>query len=276
MKKLMATSLAAALLAATALPAAADDWTGGYVGLYLGTQSDPDDNDDSVLFDTNLDGTFGDTVNTAAAVNAFSPGFCDGVAQDRTPAAGCADNSGGGDFGLRAGYDWDMGGFVWGVVGEWGLNDYRDGVSAFSTTPARYALLRKVDDVLALRLRAGFALGDDEDGLLYGTAGYAQANVENFFFTSNTANTFSTTGDSDADGWQAGIGYEHKFWDDFTIGLEYLYTKLDDDEFRVGVARGSAPATNPFVIVNPAGTDFARSDDEIELNSLRLTGSWRF
>jgi opacity protein-like surface antigen len=275
MKKLIATSVAA-LLAAAALPAAADDWTGGYVGAFIGTQSDPDDNDDRVLFDTNLDGSFGDTVNTAAAVNAFSPGFCDGVAQDRTPAAGCADNSGGGDYGLRAGYDWDMDGFVWGVVGEWSLNDSRDGVSAFSTTPARYALLRKVDDVLALRLRAGFALGDGEDGLLYATAGYAQANVENFFFTSNAANAFTTSGDSDAAGWQAGVGYEHKFWDDFTLGLEYLYTSLDDDEFRVHVAPGTAAATNPFLIVNPAGTDFARSDDEIELSSLRLTGTWRF
>ena len=275
MKNPIATSAAAALLAAFALPAAADDWTGGYVGAFLGTQADPNDND-TVLFDTNLDGTFGDTVNTAAAVNAFSPGFCDGVAQDRTPGAGCADNSGCGDYGFRAGYDWDMGGFVWGLVGEWSLNDQRDAVAAFSTTPARYTLLRKVDDVLALRLRAGFALGDSEDGLLYATAGYARANVENFFFTSNAANAFTTSGDSDADGWQAGLGYEHKFRDDFTVGLEYLYTSLDDDEFRVRAAPGTAGPTNPFLIVNPQGTDFARSDDEIELSSFRLTATYRF
>jgi opacity protein-like surface antigen len=275
MQKLLATSVAAALLAAFALPAAADDWTGGYVSGFIGTQSDPDDGD-SVLFDTNLDGSFGDTVNTSAPANAFSPGFCDGVAQDRTPAGGCADNSGGADFGFRAGYDWDMGGFVWGVLGEYSMNDQRDAVSAFSTTPARYTLLRKVDDVLALRLRAGFALGDSEDGLLYATAGYAQANVENFFSTSNAANSFSNNGDSDADGWQAGVGYEHLFGDNFTVGVEYLYTSLDDDEFRVGVGPGSAGPTNPFLIVNPLGTDFARSDDEIELSSLRLTGSWRF
>ena len=72
------------------------------------------------------------------------------------------------------------------------------------------------------------------------------------------------------------MGYEHKFWDDFTLGLEYLYTSLDDDEFRVHVAPGTAGPTNPFLIVNPGGTDFARSDDEIELNSFRLTGTWRF
>lgn len=274
MRKILATSLAAALLAGAALPAAAQDWTGGYVGAFIGGQSDPDDND-SILFDTNLDGQFGDTVNTAAGVNAFSPGFCDGVAQDRTPGAGCADNSGGADFGLRAGYDWDMDGFVWGVLGEYSMNDQRDAVSAFSTTPARYTMLRKIDDVLAIRLRGGFALAGG-DGLFYATAGYAQANVENYFFTSNTANSFSTNGDTDADGWQAGLGYEHRFGDNFTLGLEYLYTTLDDNEARVGVAQGTAAATNPFLIVNPLGTDFARSDDEIELNSLRLTANWRF
>jgi len=272
MKRLLPYCVAAALLAAG--PAFAQDWTGGYVGLYAGGQDDGDDGD-TVLFDTNLDGTFGDTVNTAAPANAFSPGFCDGVAQDRTPGAGCAGNSGGADFGIRGGYDWDMGGFVWGLVGEYGLNDYRDAVSAFSTTPARYTLLRKLDDVLALRLRAGFSVAGD-DGLFYGTAGYAQANVENYFFTSNAANTFTTTGDSDADGWQAGLGYEHRFGDNFTLGLEYLHTQLDDDEYRVRAARGTAPATNPFATVHTSGTAFARSDDETELDSLRLTASWRF
>lgn len=273
MKKPLALATAAMLLGTTALPAVGQDWTGGYVGAFLGTQADPDD-DDTVLFDTDLDGDFDDAVNTSAGANAFSPGFCDGVAQGPTPGDGCADNSGGADFGLRAGYDWDMDGWVWGVLGEYSMNDARDAVTAFSTTPARYTLLRKVDDVLALRLRGGFALADG-DGLLYATAGYAQANIENHFFTSNTVNTFGTTGDSDADGWQAGLGYEHRFGDNFTLGLEYLFTTLDDDEYRVHVA-GPAPATNPFVIVNPAGTDFARSDDKLELNSLRLTANFRF
>ena len=72
------------------------------------------------------------------------------------------------------------------------------------------------------------------------------------------------------------VDWEHRFGDNFSVGLEYLYTTLDDDEARVEVGPGSAGATNPFLIVNPLGTDFARSDDEIELNSLRLTANWRF
>jgi outer membrane immunogenic protein len=271
-----ASPLLLALIAAFIAPAAvqAQDWAGGYVGLHLGQTADPDDDGDSILFDTDLDGDAGDTVNTSTGANAFSPGFCDGVAQDRTPGAGCADNSGGADFGLRAGYDWDADGFVYGLLFEYGLNDARDAVSAFSTTPARYTMLRKVDDVLAVRARAGFVFGDG-DNLVYATGGYARANIENFFATSNSANTFVSNGDSDADGYQLGVGFERRFWENVSLGIEYIHTALDDDEHRVR-AQGPAPATNPFILVNPSGTDFRRSDDEFDLDSLRLTASLRF
>jgi outer membrane immunogenic protein len=263
-------------LAAAFVPAlaSADDWTGGYVGLHLGTISDPDDDSDSILFDTDLDGVGDDVVRTAAGADAFSPGFCDGVAQDRTPAGGCKDNSGGADWGFRGGYDWDAGGFVYGVVLEYAWSDARDAISAFSTTPARYTMLRKVDDTLALRARVGFSFGDG-DNLVYATGGYARASIENFFDTSNGVNTFVSNGDSDADGYQLGAGYERRLWDDWSIGLEYLFTSLDDDEAVVR-AQGPAPATNPFILSNAAGTDFRRSDDDFDLDSFRLTLGYRF
>jgi outer membrane immunogenic protein len=276
MRTILAASIAATLLlASTASSTAhADDWSGGYIGMYIGQVADPDDDGDRILFDTNLDGNAGDTVNTAAGANAFSPGFCDGVAQDRTPGGGCADNSGGADWGFRGGYDWDSDGFVYGAVIEYGFSDARDAVSAFSTTPARYTMLRKVDDILAVRGRIGFSFGDD-DNLVYATGGYARANVENFFATSNAVNTFVSSGDSDADGYQLGVGYERRFWDNLSLGIEYIVTSLDDDEARVR-AQGPAPATNPFILTNAAGTDFSRSDDELDLDSLRLTANFRF
>ncbi len=275
----MRATLTRSILAALLLGAApglvlADDWSGGYVGVHLGEVGEPDDSSDRVLFDTNLDGSAGDTVRTAAGVDAFTPGFCDGVAQDRTPAGGCAGNSGGADWGLRGGFDWDNDGFVYGVLVEYAANDARDAVSAFSVTPARYTLLRKIDDTLAIRGRVGFTFGDG-DNLVYATGGYARANIENFFATSNAVNTFVDSGDSDADGYQLGAGYERRFWDNFSVGIEYLLTSLEDDEHRVRV-QGPAPATNAFILTNAAGTDFRRSDDEIELDSLRLTASYRF
>lgn len=276
----MSAALVAGLLVAAAPLANAQDakgsWNGGYVGAYAGIVDKPDNGDsDRFLFDTNLDGNFNDTVRTGAGADAFSPGFCNGVAQTATPAGGCAENSGGADWGLRAGYDWQFDRFVFGVVGEYGLMDARDAVSAFSTTPARYSMLRKIDGIAALRARIGVVVGDDEANLVYATAGGARASIENTFATSNGVNTFTDNGDTDASGHQLGLGYERRFGQAFTVGVEYLRTELDDGDYRVRAA-GPAPATNPFILQNPNGTDFRRSDTDIELDSLRITASYRF
>lgn len=276
----MSAALVAGLLVAAAPLANAQDakgsWNGGYVGAYAGIVDKPDNGDsDRFLFDTNLDGNFNDTVRTGAGADAFSPGFCNGVAQTATPAGGCAENTGGADWGLRAGYDWQFDRFVFGVVGEYGLMDARDAVSAFSTTPARYSMLRKIDGIAALRARIGVVVGDDEANLVYATAGGARASIENTFATSNGVNTFTDNGDTDASGHQLGLGYERRFGQAFTVGVEYLRTELDDGDYRVRAA-GPAPATNPFILQNPNGTDFRRSDTDIELDSLRITASYRF
>lgn len=267
-------ALTAALVASPAF-AQSGDWTGGYVGGHAGVVMDPDDNGDRFLFDTNLDGTFGDTVRTGAGADAFSPGACDGVARGPTPADGCEGNNGGADWGVRAGYDWQAGAWVFGVAGEVGMNDARDAVSSFSTTPARYTAVRKIDSLAALRARVGMAFGDDSANLVYATGGYAWAQVENAFFSSNGVNTFTDNGDSDASGAQFGVGYERRFNEVWSFGVEYVTTRLDDDEYRVRAA-GPAPATNPFILTNVAGTDFRRSDDDFDLDSVRVTVAYRF
>jgi outer membrane immunogenic protein len=263
--------------ACVALPAFAQsgDWTGGYVGGHAGVVMDPDDDSDRFLFDTNLDGTFDDTVRTGAGADAFSPGACDGVAQGPTPADGCIGNNGGADWGVRAGYDWQRGAWVFGVVGEIGMNDVRDAMTSFSTTPASYTAVRKIDSLAALRARIGVAFGADNENLVYATGGYAWVQVENAFFTSNGVNTFTDNGDSDASGAQFGAGYERRFGDAWSFGIEYLTTRLDDDEYRVRAA-GPAPATNPFILANPDGTDFRRSDDDFDFDSVRVTVAYRF
>ncbi len=89
MKFILLASAAGTLLAA-ASPASAqtsDSWTGPYVGGRLGLGFQPKDKNETILFDTNLDGSFGDTVNTAAGTNAFSPGFCGGAASAPSLAA---------------------------------------------------------------------------------------------------------------------------------------------------------------------------------------------
>lgn len=272
MKNHLAFLLVPALLGAA--PAFAQStWTGGYLGALAGQSESSGGEDAAILFDTNLDGGFGDTVNTAAGANAFSPGFCDGAAIGRTPGEGCDGDDKGDDFGVRLGYDWQMSSWVFGVVGEYAQSDATDSVVAFSTTPASYTMTRELESIAAVRARLGVSFGSDMN-LFYVTAGFAQAQIENSFSTTNAVNTFTNNGDSEAEGPQYGAGYERRLGEHFSIGVEYLMSDLEDDEYRVR-AQGPAPVTNPFILVNPGGTDFQRSDD-LELESLRLTLSYRF
>jgi len=268
-------ALTLALLAA-ASPAFAQsgDWTGAYAGVHFGMAGQADSDDEVIRFDRDLDTHFGDTVTTSTGADAFAPGFCGGAANGTTPASGCRDDDDGTDWGFRAGYDWQSGSLVYGVVGEYLRGDSEDSVSAFSITPASYTMSRTLERTAALRGRIGFTFGDNAN-LLYATGGLAWSRVGNTFTTSNTVNTFTDTGDSDSKGPQYGIGYERKVGDNFSVGLEYLVTKLTDDEYRVR-AQGPAPATNPFLLGNPGGTDFRRGNEDFETNSLRLTLNYRF
>ncbi len=276
MIKTIAAATSVAALALVALPAAAQDWSGLYVGGHAGYAKTVQDDDETILFDTNQNGSFADAVNTAAGANAFSPGFCDGTPNANNAAAGCTDDEDwNGDFGVRAGYDMQWGSWVVGLVGEWASTSAEDAVTGFSTTPASYTFQRELTSVAAIRARVGIAAGD---WLPYLTAGYAVGQVDQTYFTSNTANSFTPTSrDSDADGYQLGGGVEKRLTDNITLGVEYLYSDLDvNDPLVVRTGPGTAPATNPFLIVNPTGTDQIRGNDTIKLHSLRVTAAFRF
>jgi len=270
----------AALLAAAAFiatPAAAQDaetWTGFYVGGHVGYGFQPSDDNETILFDTNLDGNFGDTVNTSAPANAFSPGFCGGAANGTAPAAGCDDDRDGVDYGIQAGFDYEMdGGFVVGVVGDYTRSRLRDSVAAFSTTPAQYTMTRRLRDVFTLRGRVGFATGR---ALIYATAGLAYGKIRNSFATTNTANSFTGNGNEHGWGYTFGGGVEQRLGSNFSIGLQYLYQSIKADEYVVRAGPGTAGLTNPFRIVNPNGTDFARSSDRFTSHGVSVTANYRF
>ena len=270
-------------LAAAASPvlAQSDDanskWSGAYLGASIGN-TDPRSGDDAtILFDTNLDGGFGDTVRTGAGADAFSPGFCGGLAAGRTPSAGCVGDKGGMTLGVRAGYDWQVGNFVFGALAEYSnYDDVRDGLTGFSTTPASYTFVRELDSSIALRARGGVAFGQNNDWLAYATAGAVRAKISNSFQSSNTANAFSLSEGGDSNGVQFGAGIERKLADNISVGLEYLRTRIDDEDARVLTSQGTAPLSNPFLLVNASGTNFRRSDDRFDLDTLQLTLNLRF
>ena len=215
-------------------------------------------------------------MRTGAGANAFSPGFCGGRSTSPRPTTGCSDDAGGDEWGARVGYDWQMGSLVFGGLVEYTSNDARDSQSFFSTTPAFYEFTRDLDSMLAVRGRIGYAFGETQDWLGYVTAGYAKGKVDQSFRTSNTVNSFTLRGDDEADGYQAGIGIERRVLENFSVGLEYVFTQLDVDDNVVRVGPGTAPVTNPFRIVNPNGTDARRTDTDFDINTVKLTAAWRF
>lgn len=265
-----------ALALSSAVPAGAQTWTGGYLGGSIGAGIQRADAEETVLFDTNLDGTFSDTVRTAAGADAFSPGFCGGIAVGSLPSAGCVEDEDGIDIGGRAGYDWQMGRLVFGALVDISATDVTDGVSAFSTTPAFYAFSRELTYVGGLRGRLG---GGNDRVLVYGTGGAAWGSVDHQFTSSNGVNTFAPAKDEIrsemAWGYQAGGGIEVRLGGHWSVSGEYLFTSLNDEEDGTVRSQGPAPATNPFILVNAAGTDLRR-EDRFEFQALRVGLSYRF
>lgn len=266
---------------AFAAPAMAQDsegvyqFNGPYVGGSVGISTNQSNRDQSVLFDTNLDGNFGDVVRTTGGANAFANGFCAGAGTSALPG-NCANDKDDIEYHARAGWDAQFGNFVVGVVGEFGKSQLRQSVTAFSTTPANYVFTRELDWNASIRGRAGYAAGGKT--LFYVAGGPAYARINNSFTTTNGANSFTGRNERDNSwGVTAGGGVEQKLGRNFSVGLEYMYNQYRDDDYVVAVGQGTAPvATNPFLLVNPQGTDMIRSEDKLRFHSIRATAAFRF
>lgn len=250
-----------------------EHFDGPYIGGSFGASVQSNDNGETLVFDTDGDGNYDNQVSTAAGDNAFSPGFCGGLANASAPADGCRSDKDGYEYFLRAGYDKRMGNFVVGAVVEGGRSEAVDRVTGFSTTPASYSLSREADYNIGARLRAGYTPGGGI--LFYGTGGGAYARLDNNFVTTNGANAFADNGKTNAWGWTAGGGVEAMLTNNVSMGLEYLYTSLSDDDYTVNVTQGTAPDMNPFLL-DSGQTDIRRSDDDFTTQSIRLTLGYHF
>ncbi|MEO6361028.1 MAG: outer membrane beta-barrel protein [Sphingomicrobium sp.] len=274
MKSLILAAAATAALAAPAAAQTAPNWTGFYAGGRIGYATAPLNTKERVLFDNNLDGQFGDTVSLASGANAFSPGFCNGDPRSSLASDGCVTKTVDGlNYAVHAGADYQFGQIVVGGLVEYGRSKVESSVTAFSTTPANYYLSREMRGTFGARAR----LGLDIQGVLpYVTAGIVRAKVRSEFETTNVPNVFATRGGNGTrSGYRFGGGIEKRFGP-LSIGALYLKTSVRDDDFRVDVTRGTAPATNPFVRINPAGTQFRRSEERFDVHSVDLTVSYRF
>ena len=100
--------------------------------------------------------------------------------------------------GLTFGYDYDLGNWVVGAGMDY---DFAD----ISLSPAN-----TLENVYRVKLRSGYKVGD---GLIYGTGGYANADV---------------SGAGDDDGYFVGAGYEHLVGENLSVGGEVLYHEFDN------------------------------------------------
>lgn len=244
-------------------------FSGLYVGGVVSYDVQPNDIGSALRF--NRAGST--SVTTATGEDAFAPGFCNGAASGATPDGGCRNDRDDIGYYGRVGFDIQAKALVFGALAEFGKSEIADSTSGFSTTPASYTLTRKLDWELGLRGRLGFAA---RTTLFYGTGGAGLIRVQNRFATTNTANAFVTNRGGEQWGYQVGGGIEQKIGRHFSFGLEYLYHDYDDRNFRVFAGQGSAPATNPFILNSPGGTEIRRSDTRFDWHSLRLTAAFRF
>lgn len=272
------TTLMIPLLATTAFaaPTLAQDrethFDGPYIGGTIGTAAQSNSSGNAVEFDTNRDGTFGETVTTVAGANAFSPGFCNSATS--TATVECHGQDDGLEYAVRLGYDSRMGNIVLGGLIEASKSESIDGASAFSTTPAGYSFARELDYAVSARARLGYT--PNGGALFYVTGGGSYAKLDHTFTTTNTVNAFTANNDDEMVwGWQAGGGAEVMLGNNLSLGLEYLYNRYDDDNYSVSVTRGSAGATNPFLL-NGGGTNMRPSDTRYDFHSLRATVSLQF
>ncbi|WCT74916.1 outer membrane beta-barrel protein [Sphingomonas naphthae] len=285
---LLAVTLSAATPAFAQDSASASSWTGPYAGMRLGFSWQPKDRNETLIFDTNRDGTFNDTVRTTTGANAFSPGFCGGVGHTSLPANGCQGDAGGTEIAGVLGFDYQIGSnIVVGALVDYGRSGVTDGVSGFSTTPANYTFSRTLRGQGSLRARAGYAVAifdAEPTTLAYATGGLAYGRVRNRFGTTNGANAFIDPKGDDARlnqardnvwGYTYGGGVEQRIGK-FSIGVLYLYTSLKDNDYVVDVQRGAAPVTNPFLLTNATGTFMKRSYSDFNRHSVSVTTSYRF
>lgn len=136
------------------------------------------------------------------------------------PDSGYLDGTGFG-YGVRAGADYVMDGWVLGAVADWSFGTSTD-IARDAGLDADLAM----PNLATIRARAGYTAGS---ALIYLTGGYAQAEFE----YADDALLLDSDSDWTA-GWTLGAGIDVAVTQQVSLGLEYLYLQLDDLKYSDG------------------------------------------
>jgi outer membrane immunogenic protein len=212
MKTAIKFILSIAAFCAVASGAQADDWNGFYLGVNGGVAQGSSKAHATVAYT----GTGYFDASSTTAIDALGPN-----ALTNTGFTG----------GVTAGYNEQVGTFVWGVEGDFGsldLNDSHSGTGIYPCcSPVTFTVVQKVQTDWALtgRLRAGWLMGDT---LFYGTGGLVASDIKyNENFSDGFGETEATAKSDTKLGWALGAGVEFPFIvPGLTLKGEYLYYDL--------------------------------------------------
>lgn len=219
-------------------PAAGPSWAGFYVGADIGY-------------------TFGGTTHD--------------IARQGTAGAPPARDLDGVVGGLQVGYLWETkGSLVYGVEADLGLKGPEASWAGRVTNPNdSYYGIDSIDQSLELKAKLGYAI--DDRNMFYGFAGGIAAKTNNTLgcnralvapiVPTGCATAFHTNQKSTATGWVAGIGYEGKIDDNWSVKFEYTHTDL---------------GTTDVVLVDPNARRYDNRNFDTKYDVITVGVNYRF
>jgi outer membrane immunogenic protein len=184
---------------------------------------------------------------------------------------------------VEAGFDYDFGGFVIGILGNYDFNGNSDADAESNllddddSSFADHTLEAELDDTWFVGGRLGVAVGlmDPRDSLIYVLGGYtwADGNVKSdVAFNSIEGEDGSSEVDEDdsVDGWTIGGGIETMIWEAVSLKVEYRHDFLDDLDFE-GEPRQDEDSSSP-----PDDEDTHDGSVDFSRDTIRAVLSWRF
>lgn len=128
--------------------------------------------------------------------------------------------------GLQAGYDWQMGSIVLGVVADVSLADLGGSFVNVPPPGPPFRATASIDWTASLRARAGFLL--TPSFLAYVHGGVSFAGVDGSW----VGGPWNGSGDKTRVGWIAGAGLEYKWTRNFSVFAEYSYADYGSYSFQ--------------------------------------------
>jgi outer membrane immunogenic protein len=223
---------------------------------------------------------FGDTGQVQLSPFTFGP-----LITAFTPPGAVAGSSfnANGDFedgfvgGVHIGYDWQAGNIVYGAILDVNYTDIGDEQRAFSRSPAEYVISRELDYLATLRGRLGYAFSENFLGYVTGGVAYGDVDFSYRQGAASPASTIATSGGQDNDfGYTVGGGVEARLTQNWSIGLEYLYTDLGDNDFAVNLQGGPFGGAGGAAGSNPGGTTLTGTDRDFDFHTISAKLSYRF